>query len=85
MEDHTGFEVEADMLPQNEEVIEVNGLKTVPSNLVSHRMSQATDNSEAQPQISTYAAISKLIWGGFGCSPETQPQTHMKDVQKENE
>ena len=47
MEDHTDFEVEADMLPQNEEVIEVNELKMVPSNLVSHRMSQATDNSEA--------------------------------------
>ena len=58
-------------LPPSEEVVQMRDLKMAPSN---HRMSLVTDNSEAQPQISTYAAISKLIWGGLGCSsPATIP------------
>ena len=30
---------------------------------IAHRQSEATDDSQATPQISTFAAISELIWG----------------------
>ena len=67
------------MEPITNEVTEVKGEFNHPNtNLISHRMSQVTDNSEAQPQISTYATISKLIWSGFGCaSPMALPHSNM--------
>ena len=34
------------------------------------RQSQITDDSQAQPQISTYTAISQLIWG---TTPQQEP------------